>query len=165
MTGAEPTGLPYNPLRALFSRLAAELTALARLQVTALRDGYEQLQLLPHEPGAAAVTVEHNPAADHGEVYLTAADYTDDDLTYNDLPWIEQVVAVAVAGHIQVLEGSGRRRVELLMPDNTRPSSTAHLGWRGLLPAPGWHRHARITRYQPYTSSGGATSSRHGGAN
>jgi len=146
MTVAEPTCQPDNPLRALFTRLATEFAGLARLQVTALSDSSEQLELLPYERGAAAVLVEHIPTAEHGEVHLIVADDdTEDDLTYNDLPWIEQVVGLAVAGRIQVLEGRGRRRVEFLMPDGTRRSSTAHVGWRGLLPAPGWRRHALTT--------------------
>ncbi len=113
----------------------------------------ELLELVPHNEGAAPVAVLHTPDSETNEIVLTVAGDEERDV---DLAWIAKVVDAAVDGRVRILQGAGRRRMELRMPDGTR-HSTEHLGVRGLLPAPGWTRRARITRFQPYSPAKAAS--------
>ena len=135
-------------IRELMTRLAAGLEGRAALRVTAaVEDGDDELlELVPHNPGAASVSVLHTPGSESNEIVLSVAGSEEPDV---DLPWITRVVDAAVDGRVLVQEGAGRRRTELQMADGTR-HSTEHLGVRGLIPAPGWRRRARTTRLQPY---------------
>jgi hypothetical protein len=130
------------------ARLAADLEGRATLRVTTAAEDHddELLELVPHNEGAAPVAVLHTPGSETNEIILSIAGDEEPDV---DLDWIAKIVDAAVDGRVLVLEGAGRRRMELQMPDGTR-HSTEHVGVRGLLPAPGWTRRARTTRFQPY---------------
>ncbi len=130
------------------ARLAADLEGRATLRVTTAVEDHddELLELVPHNEAAAPVAVLHTPGSETNEIVLSIAGDEEPDV---DLEWIAKVVDAAVDGRVLVLEGAGRRRVELQMTDGTR-HSTEHVGVRGLLPAPGWARRARTIRFQPY---------------
>ena len=136
-------------IRELMARFADELQGRATLRVTALADDQEELlELIPHNPRAAPVSVSHDPESDSSEVGLSVAgDMEEPDV---DLQGIEQVIRMAIAGRVRVLAGAGRRRTECVMPDGTRSHRTTYTLMRGLLPAPGWQRRAQITCFEPY---------------
>jgi hypothetical protein len=146
--GAAVVSSRGRAIRKLMARLAADLEGQATLRVTTeVEDhGDELLELVPHNEGAAPVAVLQTPGSETDEIVLSIAGDEEPDV---DLDWIAKVVDAAVDGRVLILEGAGRRRRELQMPGGTR-HSTAHFGVRGFLPAPGWTRRARTTRFQPY---------------
>jgi hypothetical protein len=105
-------------IRELTARLAVDPRGRATLRVTAGVDEHddELLELVPHNAGAASVSVLHTPGSETDEIVLSVAG---DEAPDADLPWIAKVVDAAVDGRVLVHEGAGRRRTELQMPDGT----------------------------------------------
>lgn len=63
---------------------------------------------------------------------------------------VEAIVDAVVDGRVRELVGAGRSRVEVTEADGSVTHVTTGLGWRGLLPAPGWRHTARVIDYVPY---------------
>lgn len=147
--GPDPLSARGQKIRELMAGLAADLDDQATLCTTRAvdEDDDELLELVPRNVLAAPVSVLHVPSSDTDEIVLRVAGFDEPDV---DLDWIALVVQAAVDGRVLTREGAGRRRLEIEMSDGTR-RSTEHLGVRGLLPAPGWTRRARTTRYRPYS--------------
>jgi hypothetical protein len=135
----------------LIARLADELGERATLRVEKLGGGDECLELVPRNPAAARLAVEHDPDGDdeEEELWITVADEAAPEEP-GDLEWLEMALRAVIAGRVRVLEGSGRHRVEIEIGAGDVRHSTSHYLLRGLLPAPGWRRHARVTQFEPY---------------
>ena len=135
----------------LFARLADELGERATLRVEKLGAGEECLELLPRNPAAAKLAVEHNPDGDDEdeELWITVADEAAPEEP-GDLEWLERALRAVVAGRVRLLERSGRHRLEIEVSAGDVRHSTSHYLFRGLLPAPGWRRRARVTQFEPY---------------
>jgi len=123
--------------------MAERLGAKAELRATPVRDGEVEFELVPAEPTAATVTVSVDLTDPDGELWVTVAGEGET----GDLLWLRNVVDAAVAGNVTLLEGRGRRRLEIALgPDDVRSTTTYG---RGFVPLP-WRRHARITRFAAY---------------
>jgi hypothetical protein len=116
-----------------------------------LGGGDERVELIPRNPAAAKVVMEHDPDADDQdeEQDFTVADQAAPDVQ-GDLEWLGQALRAVVAGRVRLIEGSGRYRLEINVAAGDARHSTTH-DLRGLLPAPGWRRRATVTEFEPYT--------------
>lgn len=139
-------------VRALLQRYAAEPAGRAELHVVADDDGGEMIDLVPRNPRAAPVTVEHYPTSDGAEVCIGFAHGAPSPVAVagDRLSWIDDAIASVVAGRLVVHEGPGRRRIELTMPDGETCLLSEIDVPLGCLPLPGWRRRARVTRFEPY---------------
>jgi hypothetical protein len=139
-------------VRELMARLAGEMGERATLRAETLGGGDECVELIPRNPAAAKIAIEHNPDADdvEEERWVTVADEAAPDEP-GDLTRLEQIVRAVIAGRVTVIEGSGRYRVEIDVADGDLRHSTARSLVRGFLPAPGWRQRAKVTRFEPYT--------------
>jgi hypothetical protein len=134
----------------LISRLADELGERATLRVEKLGSGDQCLELVPRNPAGARLAVDHDPDGDEEEeLWITVADEAAPE-ELGDLEWLEMALRAVIAGRVRVLEGSGRHRVEIEFGAGDVRHSTSHDLFRGLLPAPGWRRRARVTQFEPY---------------
>ena len=135
----------------LFARLANELGERAALRVERLGGGEECIELVPRNPAAAKLAVEHDPDGDdeEEELWITVADEAAPEEP-GDLEWLEEALRAVVAGRVRVLERSGRHRLEIEVSAGNVRHSTSHDLFRGLLPAPGWRQRARVTQFEPY---------------
>jgi hypothetical protein len=135
----------------LFARLADELGERATLRVEKLGGGEECIELVPRNPAAAKLAVEHDPDGDdeEEELWITVADEAAPEEP-GDLEWLEKALRAVVAGRVRVLERSGRHRLEIEVSAGNVRHSTSHDLFRGLLPAPGWRQRARVTQFEPY---------------
>jgi hypothetical protein len=133
-------------LSELITRLADELGERATLRAEKLGSGDECLELVPRNPAAASLAVEHDPDGDdeEEELWITVADEPAPEEP-GDLEWLEMALRAVIAGRVRVLAGSGRHRVEIEIGAGDVRHSTSHYLFRGLLPAPRWRRHARVT--------------------
>jgi hypothetical protein len=135
----------------LFARLANELGERATLRVEKLGGGQECIELVPRNPAAAKLAIEHDPDGDdeEEELWITVADEAAPEEP-GDLKWLEEALRAVVAGRVRVFERSGRHRLEIEISAGNLRHSTSHDLFRGLLPAPGWRHRARVTQYEPY---------------
>ena len=134
----------------LIARLAGELGERVIVRIETVDGGEgEIITLLPRNPAAATVTVEHDPDGDdeQDELWLTIAD---DGGEPADLEWLEKVLRAVFAGRVKAVEGRGRYRLELELSDGDVRHGTSYSFIRGLLPAPGWQGRATVTQYEPY---------------
>jgi hypothetical protein len=134
----------------LFGRLANELGERATLRVEKIGGGEECIELVPRNPAAAKLAVEHDPDEDdeEEELWITVADEAAPEP--GDLEWLEKALRAVVAGRVRVMERSGRHRLEIEISAGNVRHSTSHDLFRGLLPAPGWRQRARVTQFEPY---------------
>lgn len=127
--------------------VAAELGDRATFQTTAGVMGPEAWVLTPRNPRALTLAVEPDPHVAENLIL----DYAGE-VSTGSLGWLEHLVPAILSGGVQVLEGSGRRRIEVQLAPNDVRQTTRHSGWRGLLPAPGWMRRAKVTQFEPYSA-------------
>jgi hypothetical protein len=106
---------------------------------------------VPRNPAAAKLTVEHDPDGDdeEEELWITVADEAAPEKP-GDLEWLEKALRAVFAGRVRLLERSGRHRLEIEVSAGDVRHSTSQYLFRGLLPAPGWRRRARVTQFEPY---------------
>jgi hypothetical protein len=134
----------------LIARLADELGGLATVRVKKLGGGAERVELLPRNPAAAKLAIEHHPHGEEDEeLWITVGDEAAPEEP-GDLESLEIALRAVVAGRVRVLEGSGRYRVEIEVNAGDVRHSTSHDLVRGLLPAPGWRQRAKVTHFEPY---------------
>jgi hypothetical protein len=134
----------------LIARFADELGERVNVRIETVDGGEgEIITLLPRNPAAATVTVEHDPDGDdeNDELWLTIAD---DGGEPAYLEWLEPVLPAVFAGRVKTVEGSGRYRLELELSGGDVRHGTSYSFIRGLLPAPGWQGRATATQYEPY---------------
>jgi hypothetical protein len=134
----------------LIARFAEELGERVTVRVEAVNEGESEIiTLLPTNPAAATVTVEHDPNGDdeEDELWLTIADEGGEPA---DLEWLETALRAVLAGRVKAMEGSGRYRLELELGNGEVRHGTSYFFIRGLLPAPGWRERATVTQFEPY---------------
>jgi len=110
---------------------------------TVVVDGEVEFELVPTESAAVSVSVSVDPTDSDGELWFTVAGEGEP----GDLPWLQKVVHAAISGDITLLEGRGRRRLEIAIGDGEVRSSTSY--GSGFVPLP-WRHKARRTRFAPY---------------
>ncbi len=123
--------------------VAERLGEKASLRSFVMADGEVELRLVPAESAAASVSVSLDPANPDSELWISVAEEGEP----ADLPWLQTVVEAAIAGNISLLEGRGRRRLEIAVGPGDVRSSTSY--GSGFVPLP-WRRNARLTRFAAY---------------
>ncbi len=123
--------------------VAERLGQKASLRTVVVADDEVEFELVPAESAAVSVTVSVDVSDADSELWITVAGEGEP----GDLPWLQKVVDAAVAGNITLLEGRGRRRLEIAIGAGDVRSSTSY--GCGFVPLP-WRRKARLTRFAPY---------------
>lgn len=142
-------------VRALMRRYAEELGDRADVQFVA-HNYSEIIDLIPRNPRAAMVTVEHRPAFDEvarigfvGGLIEPASDYSTPDWP-GWIEWMDNAIGAVVAGRVVVQAAPGRRRVEIAVLGDEPLVIMEHSFPRGCLPLPGWRRRYQIAQFEPY---------------
>ncbi len=142
-------------LAELADRYRRELAGVAGVSVRFIDElGATATTLVPERAGAVGVNwVDFGDGGDlQVQVESEGGGGIFEDLP-RDLEGLGEVEAVAdavVDGRVRELLGAGRSCVEVTEADGSVTAETAHSLWRGLLPAPGWRRRARVIDYLPY---------------
>lgn len=123
--------------------VAERLRDKATLRMVAVGGGVVEFDLVPARSAAATVSVAVDPVDPDSEMWITVVG----DGETGDLSWLLEVVEAAITGNIAILEGRGRRRVEIEVAPGDVRSSTSY--GRGFVPLP-WRRAAQVTRFAPY---------------
>ncbi len=123
--------------------VAERLGDKASLSTVVADDGEVEFDLVPAESAAVSVSVSVDLTSPGSELWITVAGEGEP----GDLPSLQKVVEAAIAGKITLLEGRGRRRLEVAVGPGDVRSSTSY--GRGFVPLP-WRRNARFTRFAPY---------------
>jgi hypothetical protein len=127
-------------VRAVMARLANELGERATLRTEQLGAGDERVELVPRNPAAATVAIEHSPDADDEdeEVWVTVADEAAPEEP-GDLKWLEMALRAVSPAALRSLKAAddtawrskcGRRRAAFYGPRSvprldTRPGMAA----------------------------------------
>lgn len=123
--------------------VAERLGDRAGLRSVVVADGEVEFDLVPAESAAVSVSVSVDSTDPDSELWITVAGEGEP----GDLPWLQKVVEAAIAGNITLLEGRGRRRLEVTVgPGDVRSSTWYGSGFVPLL----WRRNARFTRFASY---------------
>jgi len=133
----------WHAARAYLVEVAAGLGDRAELRIDESTSDEESIALLPREPGALAVEIEHNHE-DDDDLWCTVAGFGEE----IDLENLRHVVESVVAGRVTIWEGTRARQVSITYAEDDVRSSTE---WRSCLWVPGWRRRAQVVRATPYT--------------
>jgi len=68
----------------------------------------------------------------------------------DDAAFLEDIVRSVVAGRVVEVSAGDRSRVEVTLTDGTVAAETGSVGFRSLLPKPGWKRSGGRVEYAPY---------------
>ncbi|KQX75364.1 hypothetical protein [Aeromicrobium sp. Root472D3] len=136
-----------NPTRAHFEDRAGELQDCTSLRTVQDFTG-QTLFLVPDNPRAVGVTLLDYGDGTSAVSFTGQEDGTGGEMTYEPRH-VDFYIDAAVAGAVRLLDGPGRRSIQVDVGDGYETMDTSYSLW-SMFPIPGWRDRADMTQFEPY---------------